>query len=1144
MSRSPFPSLRAEGGLLPGDLFTRITEDDSLNGREPETYNLASHESVREAASRAFDYLTNAWASFVRERDRAESQGRPLGALTRDRWLVTLFRALDYGVLPATPAGGVIVEDRAFPVSHCWEHVPIHLLGWGTSLDRRTKGVKGAAGAAPQSMLQELLNRSEQHLWAIMSNGQQLRLLRDSRALAGSAYVEFDLELIFSDKLFSDFVLLFRLVHASRLMTAADDAPQHCWLERWRTAGIAQGERARERLEAGVKKAIASLGTGFVRHPHNADLREQLATETMSADDYRRALLRLAYRLLFWFVTEDRGVLLDPSAPTAAKQRYGRFFSAQRLRDRAVRGGGGHHSDLWETVRLVFDGLGDEQGRPELALPGIGGLFARITRDDSGAPLEPSQPDELDAPLEGLRLTNDALLTAVRELAVVESNGQRRPVDFQHLDSEELGSVYERLLELHPDYDPHDHSFALAEGAGSERKTTGSYYTPSSLTEALLDSALDPLLDEAATSAADPDVQVEALLSITVCDPACGSGHFLVAAARRIARRVAQIRSGEDEPSPDLVRAAMREVVSRCIHGVDINEMAAELAKVSLWLESVEPGKPLAFLDANIRVGNSLLGATPALIDKGIPKDAFKPIEGDEKKTAAALAKQNAAEYDNPNQTDLFGVADLDLGNTKIAEATRGLVHELPAKLADLYVQRRRLADIDQQRLSAKRVADAWCAAFVQEKTPEHRDVAITNATLDWIATDPTDDLGRRTAERVETLTRDYRFFHWHVEFPHIFAVPEDTSGVDKTTGWRGGFACVIGNPPWDHVELKGQEFFASRREGIAAASTANARKKMIAALATGDAADQNLYSTYLMEKRRVDAVRHLASSSDRYPLTARGRLKTDPLFAETGRTVLAPSGRVGMVLPTGIATDATTQHFFKDMVTTKTLASIYDFENEEKIFPGVDHRVRFCLWTAAGSGAPQPEIRLAFRLRQPDQIHERRFTLTPEDIILLNPNTGTCPVFDYKRNTEITLAIYRHVGRVLWREYPKDNPWDLRFSQGLFNMASDSGLFNGRDALEADGWALDGNTFIRGEERMLPLYEAKMIHHFDHRYGTYEGQTQAQANVGTVPRLTSEQKANPSHIILPRYWVSEQEVNKRLAQPRSTARVAIGSVS
>src|SRR5690606_59228 len=134
------------------------------------------------------------------------------------------------------------------------------------------------------------------------------------------------------------------------------------------------------------------------------------------------------------------------------------------------------------------------------------------------------------------------------------------------------------------------------------------------------------------------------------------------------------------------------------------------------------------------------------------------------------------------------------------------------------------------------------------------------------------------------------------------------------------------------------------------------------------------------------------------------------------------------------------------------------------------------------------------------------------EDITRLNPNTGTLPVFDYKRNADITIGIYRRVP-VLWRQSPEHNPWRLSFL-AMLHMANDSDLFRPSAARDEslqdmldDGWAFDGNVLVRDGERLLPLYEAKMLHHFDDRFGTYEGQTEAQANVGTVPRPTPDQK-------------------------------------
>jgi hypothetical protein len=954
MSRPPFPSVRVAGGLLPADLFARVLDDKDLGGREPASYGLAAHETVREAASRQFDYLGSAWQAFVRERDRAADEGRPLGGLTRDRWLLTVFRALDYGILPATPAGGLVVEDRAFKVSHSYGAVPIHLLGWGVDLDHRTKGVVGAADAAPQSMVQELLNRTDKHLWAIVSNGQKLRLLRDSRSLAGSAYVEFDLDLIFAEQLFSDFLLLFRLVHASRLTAEPDGSPASCWLEKWRTTAIEQGERALAGLRDGVHSAIETLASGFLSHPANDALRDRLRDGRLSAEDYKRSVLRTVYRLLFWFVAEDRDVLLDPTVSVDVRRRYARFFSSQRLRDRARRAAIDHHDDLWEAVRLVFTALGSEQGQPALGVPGIGGLFERMDRDQHGEPLPVSLPDPLDEPLEDARITNGDLLQAVHSLSVTGSVSLR-PVDFRHLGSEELGSVYESLLELHANHDPDTGEFTLLGAAGNERKTTGSYYTPASLTELLLDNALDPVLAAAARTPGDAGAKVDALLSVTVCDPACGSGHFLVAAARRIARRVAQLRSGEDEPAPDLVRAAMREVVSRCVYGVDLNEMAAELARVSLWLESVEPGRPLPFLDANIRVGNALLGTTPALIAAGIPKAAFKALPGDDPKVALLLARRSAKE--ELGEYDLLSVG-IDFSTGEIAKQTGDLVRQLPERLADVHVQRRRLRQIDADRLPAKRVADAWCAAFVQEKTVADERYAITRGTLDWISQPPVPGSARASvADRVDQLARDYRFFHWHVEFPHIFAT---TGSPDASeTGWEGGFSCVVGNPPWERVKLQEQEFFAARDAAIAKAKNAAERKALISALPP----DSPLRRDFDAAIRVSAGTTHLLRDAGRYPLTGTGDVNTYSVFAETMRSLLIRSGRMGVLTPTGLATDATTAAFFADTLRSSRLAVFYDFENEAKIFPGVHNQFRFAL-TAITGGDPVAGVGFAFYTR------------------------------------------------------------------------------------------------------------------------------------------------------------------------------------
>jgi hypothetical protein len=1031
--------------------------------------------------------------------------------------------------------GSFEIGGKTFPVSSRSGHVPIHLLGWDTDLDRKTAHV---TARAPQSMLQELLNRDDRYLWAILSNGTTLRLLRDSASLTGSAYLEFDLAAIFDGELFPDFVLLYLTCHESRFTAQADGAPETCYLEQWRGFAAEQGERALNQLRSGVQQAIAILGTGFLSHPANPQLRTRLASTELTLDDLNRALLRLVYRLLFWFVTEDRGLLLQPDPAGAddsvkarlreARDRYATYFSSARLRRMARRHRGGRHSDLFDAAELVFDALGAEGGVPELALPGIGGIFESKRDDGSALPL--------DEPLAGARLSNEALLGAVRALSQLRprDGGPMRRVDFGNLGAEELGSVYESLLELIPRYDAEQLAYTLETLPGNERKETGSYYTPTSLVDCLLDSALDPLLDEACANPT-PGERVAALLGLTICDPACGSGHFLVAAARRVAKRVAAEETGEPEPPDAVVRAALRRVVGRCIYGVDVNPMAAELARVSLWLEALEPGKPLSFLDENIRVGNSLLGVTPALLADGLPDEAFKPIEGDDRKVAAALKKQNAAE--RQGQHDLFSPAGIPVTNAALAKRAAEVAHILPESLEDLHIHQQRQAAAlaeSSERRTQKLLADAWCAAFVQPKTEETRATAITQATLEQFGSGA-DTLELAAAEDlVADLTRQYRLFHWHVEFPHIFRVGNGATDIDPATAWSGGFSCVIGNPPWEKVELKEQEFFARRSPWIANAPNAAERKKRIKQLLTsGDLADAALHFEFANELRKSGGWTHLLKESGRYPLTGHGRLNTYAVFAETARTVISARGRSGLVMPTGIGTDATTAKFFGSLVRDARLVSFLEFENEAFLLShAVDHRVRFCLLTVCGRATHVNLASFAFGTRYMRDLPDRRFTMPPEEILLVNPNTGTTPVFRSRRDAEITIGIYKRVP-ILWRDDPEENPWGLLFLQGIFNMASDSDLFRTRDQLERAAWTLRGNVFARGNERMLPLYEAKMIHHFDHRLGTYEGQTQAQANMGTLPRLTPDQHDDPDCTVLPRYWVAETEADERLGRRR-----------
>ncbi len=1098
--RSAFSAIRSEGALLPLDILQRIAQfDTGLGGLTAEAYHHEG-EKLNEVINDAWMHVLRAWHHF--QSARAGLAPSELGtALTRERWLLPLFAALDYGRLYTIKP--FEVEGKSYPISHVWQYTPIHLVGCHVDLDHLARSTSTGLRSSPYSLVQEFLNRSGDHLWGMVSNGLQLRLLRKNVSITRQAYIEFDLETIFQGENYADFVLLWLLCHQSRVEA---EKPPECWLEKWSRIAQEQGFRALNKLRNGVEQAINILGSGFLAHSSNRALRERLRSGELDTRDYYRQVLRMVYRLIVLFVAEDREVLFHPQADETARHRYIAYYSTERLRRLAEQRIGTRHADLFQGLHLVMEKLGSDNGCPELGLPSLTGfLFSHKAIPD----------------LVGCELTNHDLLEAVRSLAFTLDGRMRHIVDYKNLGPEELGSVYESLLEMYPVINLEAHTFELTFASGNERKTSGSYYTPTSLIDCLLDSALEPVLAEAYTK---PNPE-EAILNLKVCDPACGSGHFLIAAAHRIAKRLAAVRTGNEEPGPEDRRTALRDVVGHCIYGVDINPMAVELCKVNLWMEAIEPGKPLSFLDAHIQPGNSLLGATPALLAQGIPVNAFEAIEGDDKKFCSEYKRKNKREHEgNRTLFDPEGEPWEHMGNLatsmmQLDEMGDNTVEEVHRKQAR-YEQLVTSSDYRNGRL----LADAWCAAFVWKKNNEFA-YPITEEIFRNIEKNPY-SISTWMYDEIQRLSAQYQFFHWHLAFPDVFRVSiHDELLENEQAGWSGGggFDIVLGNPPWERIKIQEKEWFASRRPDIANAANAAQRRRMIANLMYED---PPLYASFLEDQRQAAGESHIVRDSGRYPLCGRGDVNTYSIFAETMRLIISPIGRVGCIVPSGIATDDTTKFFFQDMMESQTLVSLYSFENEEFIFPAVHHATKFCLLTISGTKRRQKVADFVFFARQTLDLQDenRHFSLSAQDIALLNPNTRTCPIFRSKRDMELTKAIYTHVP-ILIKEGPlEENPWGIKFFS-MFHMANDSHLFRTREYLEENGWTLKGNIFWKDNESYLPLYEGKMISYFDHRFGTYEGQTQSQANQGKLPELSEQQHSNPLLFPLPFYWLHESHM-------------------
>lgn len=1101
----PFATIRSEGGLLPADLLGRVAQGDrTLPGLTPAAYRLEEGQQFGEAITRSWNRMLPAWHAF-----RAELAKLPpddaATVLTRERLLQPLLQELGYGrVAPLKKA--IEVDARAYAISHSWGDVPIHLLGAGTSLEERTAAQKGAAKSSPHGLVQDLLNRSETHLWALISNGLVLRLLRDHHSLTTQAYVEVDLEALFEGERYSDFALMWLVFHQSRI-EPQDDKIERCWLEQWFALSRTEGLQALDDLRAGVEAAIVSLGRGFLDHPHNAALAQDLRDGVLDRQDYYRELLRLVYRLIFLFSAEDRGVLLDPAAPESARDRYRRFYATRRLRDLAGQTRGGSHGDLWQALRAVMNGLDD--GCAPLALPALGSFL---------------WSKEAMPHVERCELANSDLLAAIRALSYLQRHRQRFPVSWRAVAADELGSIYESLLELHPKLEP----FELVTAAGNERKKTGSYYTPTSLVDCLLDSALDPVIDIAVKGKTRADAEA-ALLALKVVDPACGSGHFLVAATRRLARRLAAVRTGDDEPSPRELQHALRDVVGRCVYGVDLNEMAVELCKVALWMEAVEPGKPLSFLDAHIQHGNALIGATPALTAHGIADDAWDPIEGDDKAVARALKKRNRdarKAADKSGQTDAFGIVGSPGAVADLATTARDVLAGADDVLADVRARKRRWEALQSSQpfRDAVFVADTWCAAYVWPKQDGQLAAeAPTHEAFVRIRKDPA-SASKSLRREVSKLAGQYTFFHWHLAFPEVFQ-PRDIVASDDVVGCVGGFDCVLGNPPWERVKMQEKEFFAGKHDKIASAENAAQRKKLIAKLPE---TDPTLWEAWMLALRQAEGESHWFRQAGRYPLCGQGDINTYTIFAELNRSLMSERGRVGCILPSGIATDDTTKEFFASLLAQNQLVLLYHFENEEFIFPTVHHAFRFCLVTLARGMRRDHRVEMVFYARQVSQLSEpdRRVALSPDDFVALNPNTRTCPTFRWRRDAEINKAIYRRVP--VLRHESVESAWRFTIRTRLWHMAEDAEHFKSAADL-ARSWQRDGNAYTDQRRRMLPLYEAKLIHHFDHRFATYDGQTEAQARQGKCPELTDEDHQDPRRLVLPFYWVPDSGVAERL---------------
>ena len=626
-----FNCITINGGMYSPEFLIKIADGDAtIEGTNPSTYGHQDSRDLNNYISALWGAACHTWNTLGQralEHDEVATHSKS--------FIKRLLHSMEIDVGTTTcPTGGDRPQIWRQAVGSVW-----HVIAAGAPLDERSEAV-GAKRISPHSLVQGHLNSENDHHWGVVSNGVQFRILRSNNRPSVTESIEFDLQKMFSERHFGDFKMFYMMIHASRWPSnAPEDSPS--WLDSWYKASGEQGMSALADLQLCVEKAAECFGSGFVRlSAGNLEFRQALRDQPGLADEMQRQLMRFIYQLIFIFVTEDRDILLVKSdsqmgeeqinAVELARMRYQTSYSTSRRRSTLHLQRMDNHFDGYEELKVILSGL--RSGYDGLALPALGSfLFS-----ENSTPL-----------LDPLRMLNRDYIAGLHKLCTFMRDGQNHRVHWKTLRETELGSVYESLLELRPIIDMEQGTFQLQNLEGNDRKSSGSYYTPAALVDHLITTTIEPLLEEAKSEVrrkyrgtdATPDFikseKIEAILNLTVCDPASGSGHFLLAALERIAVELAKIDSEEVYPAPSLIQRWKRDVASRCIYGVDLNPTAVELCKVAIWMDTYDGSRPLSFLDSHIRHGNSLLGQrieNAGLIpDDAIPK-AWKAERTEHKK--------------------------------------------------------------------------------------------------------------------------------------------------------------------------------------------------------------------------------------------------------------------------------------------------------------------------------------------------------------------------------------------------------------------------------------------------------------------------------------------------------------------------------
>lgn len=759
-----YSAINTLGNIFSSEILEKIRTED-IRYQKAVDFGLNPSASVRDEINLAWSIAVSNWNAFKsKKEDLSDSHSGTTE--TRRYWMLPLLQLLGYDL---TTSNAEIINDKSYAISHRASNkdgFPIHIVGVNQSLEKRAD--IGGTRLSPHALVQEYLNNDE-HMYGLVSNGRFIRILRDATRLSRLSYLEFDLEQIMEEGLYVEFALMYRVLHASRVPENKELGAE-CFLEFYHQEALASGSRIRERLSVAVESSIKELANGLLRNPNNQELREKVLNGDIAAKEYYLHTLRLVYRILFLLVIEERKLIYPEKRDEDLNRKrsiYYEFYSVQRLTKLAEKliYVDPRKTDLWQSLITTFALFEHEQYGKKLGISPLGaGIFS---------------PNALGIISHQL-IDNETLLRVLRYLVTFENEqGQRVRVNYADLDVEEFGSVYEGLLDYDPEITDNAGEPIFGFVKGDDRSSSGSHYTPEELVKPLIKHSLDYLIEDKLKEA-DP---VKGLLSLTICDVACGSGHILLSAARRVGFELAKVRSKEDQPTPSVLRVAVRDVIRNCIYGVDLNPLAVELCKVALWLEAHEPGEPLNFLDHHIKCGNAIVGLAHAdELEKGIASEAFKTLTGDDKEIASAFKKRNDQELQTSGQMSTIDVLKVD-NELKDIQSDFLKFAQLPENTPEQITQKEkayRELNNGKKWWRLKNLADLQVAQFFIPKTIANKDKLTTHNQYMNYLKEGTQILDRGASM---AISQEKRFFHWFLEFPEIFQ--------------KGGFDCILGNPPY-----------------------------------------------------------------------------------------------------------------------------------------------------------------------------------------------------------------------------------------------------------------------------------------------------------------------------------------------------------